>query len=398
MPHPSLSEPLVLPTPLSPQRTMDPYVHCWCGSGKKWKWCHKNRDKKPPVNYSDAVARLHTEFTKGYCSYPDINRSSCSGRIIRAHTVQRRGGLAAIAEDGHVISVKSAAQDLHKNHGIFIPRKVGVRSASTFFGFCNRHDTQLFRPAETGSATLSEEVCFLLAFRAISYELFNKQAQFRLVDALRDTDAGRPFEEQCQIQLAIQDHQEGIRRGVADTQRWKNQYDRIFLERRFDEHAFVGIELSEVLPVVGCGAFMPEFDFAGAPLQRISHGTAPHEHVTFNISVLNGRSVAVFGATERTGGPAAQFLRSFTNVRDDETADAVVRCAFEFIENTFFRPSWWNSLGQEAKDALIARMRSGLGWSGSEHETGCLQPDGYRYGPGLDVINRVASGSLNPGK
>ena len=370
---------------------MEPYVQCWCGSGKKWKWCHKDREKKPPVKYGESLARLHREFTKGYCSYPDVTESPCSNRIIRAHTVQRRGGLAAIAEDGHVISASSAAQDLQKNNGMFIPRRVGIRSASTFLGFCERHDTQLFRPAETGATTLSEEVCFLLGFRAISYELFSKQAQFRFVDALRDVDSGKPFEVQCEIQLGIQAHLEGIRRGVADTQRWKDQYDRIFRKGGFEEHAIVGIELSEVLPIVGCGAFMPEFDFEGNPLQRISHGTALHEHVTFNLSVLNGRTVAVFGSTERTRGPAEQFLRSFANVSDDESADAVIRCAFEFIENIFFRPSWWGSLSQKAKDALITRMRSGLGWSGIEHETGCLQPDGYRYGAGVEVINRIAS-------
>ena len=392
MSHPSLYKPFRSIEPLRPQRKMDPYAECWCRSGKKWKWCHKNRADASPTNVGEALARLRDRFTTGYCSFPKQANSPCSGRVIRAHTVQRRGGLAAVAEDGHVFSALSAAEDLAKNQGKFIPRKVGIRSASTFPGFCNRHDTELFRPAETGQVLLSDEVCFLLSFRAISYELFAKQAQFQLIHAMRDADSGKPFELQCDIQEFIHSHGEGIRRGLVDMQRWKNQYDSILLERSFREHEFAATEFSGVLPVVGCGAFMPECDFQGQPLQRISHGTELHEHVTFNLSVLDGKSVVVFGTTERAGGPARQLLNSFAGLDNQDKADAAIRCAFEFVGNIFFRPSWWQSLDDDAKNALIARLSSGSPFR-DERNFDCLRPDGFQLAAGVNVLNCVASPS-----
>ena len=339
----------------------------------------------------EQLARMHSEFAKGYCSHPDAASNTCSDRIIRAHTVQRRGGLAAIAENGHVISVKSAFHDLYKNAGKLAPSKVGVRSASTFMGFCNRHDTEMFRPVETQSVTLTPETCFLLGFRAISYERLAKQAALGAMEVQREADKGAPFDIQCQIQEYLHIYREGLVRGLADTKRWKAQYDEAFRERQFDICRFYGVEYSEVLPVVGCGGFHPEFDFDGIPLQKISRGAAPHEHVTFNLTVLNGRSVIVLGWIEGDSGPAAEFVLSFANVSASQKADAVIRLAFEHIENIFIRPAWWRDLTDDVRNASIDRMRSGLGLGGVERESLCLRPDGHVYTHGVEVVDEIKS-------
>jgi len=45
-------------------------------------------------------------------------------------------------------------------------------------------------------------------------------------------------------------------------------------------------------------------------------------------------------------------------------ANAAVRVAVEYIENTYGRPSWWNNLAQAHQDAVVASyftMRSTAG-------------------------------------
>ena len=279
MSHASLRAPFVPPAALRPQRKMQRNVHCWCASGKKWKQCHRDRESQAPVEPGERISQLYREFQKGYCSHPQAGSENCGHRIVRAHTVQLRGGLAAIAENGHVVSAKTGARDIFKNRGVFLPREVGVRSASTFMGFCDAHDNSMFRPVETRPVLLTWASCFLLGFRAISYELFAKRAALRSVNTMRDLDRGKPFEYQCELQQFLHIHEDGTKRGVSDCERWKKQYDTIFTKKRFEEYRFVGVVYSSILPVVGCGAFCPEYDFAGNPLQRISRGDAPHEHV-----------------------------------------------------------------------------------------------------------------------
>jgi hypothetical protein len=84
-------------------------------------------------------------------------------------TIQKEGGLRAIAENGHVISSKKGAFDIGRNDGGIIPVPDGIGNASTFPGFCNTHDA-MFSPAEQKIVPLSREVAFLLSYRAISLE------------------------------------------------------------------------------------------------------------------------------------------------------------------------------------------------------------------------------------
>ena len=183
----------------------------------------------------------------------------------------------------------------------------------------------------------------------------------------------------------------GARRGLSDTERWKLQYDAIFREQRFKDHRFLAVEFSEVLPVVGCGGFHPEYDFEGNALQKISRGNSPHEHVTFNLSVLNGKSVVVLGLTERTGGPAQEFLRSFMKLPDQEKPAASIRLGFEHIENMYVNPSWWTGLNEGSKNSLTKRISSGLGLRETDREAGCLRDDGHCYTPDVEVLATLNS-------
>lgn len=365
-PHPSLSAPFLEPQPIRPLETMDPYKPCWCGSGTKWKWCHKGREKRKRVNVGRLLAALREQFSEGYCSHPEASPQSCSQGIVRAHTIQRRGGLAEIAENGHVMSVKSGLDDIFENEGRIEPKLAGVRSASTFNGFCGTHDTALFRPVEVGGATLSAESVFLLTFRAIAYELFTKRAALRGVSTQREMDFGAPFFIQAAMQTHLHWSVEGMKRGLADLERWKTLYDMAYLQNDLSAFSIYAVEFDGVLPVVACGAFHPEVDLDGNQLQILSRGTAEFDHIAFNLTVLNGVSVAAFGWLGPNDGPTAAFVHSFRRLPDTEKSTAVIQLAFEHLENTYLRPSWWDSLPDEWRRFALSKFRSGIGLPGAE--------------------------------
>ena len=288
------------------------------------------------MNLGALHARMHREFNAGFCSHPEAGTDTCSERIVRAHTVQRRGGLAAIG--------RRRPRDFGRGprHGTCTGTRAGsflvglaCEVPPRLWGFCNRHDTEMFRAVETGAVRLNPQACFLLGFRAIAYEHYMKALQRRLMGLIRRTDAGLSFEEQCAIQQVAHAFEVGVLRGVEDCTRWKRQYDTMFREERLDGHRFVAVEYSDILPVVGCGAFHPEFDFDGNALQRIGHGDAHLEHVTFNLTALNDRSVMILGWTEGNQGPAEAFARSFRNLSDRQKPSATVQLAFEHMSNVF---------------------------------------------------------------
>jgi len=307
----------------------------------------------------------------GYCLHPKAGADTCGKRIIRAHSVQRKGGLAAVAEDGHVISPKLGFEDIAKNKGEIVPRLHGVRDVS-IMGYCDSHDDELFAPIEKAPIQLSKQSAFLLSFRAICYELFAKNAALEGVEIQRQQDKGAPFSVQWAIQQYLSDYREGIKRGLRDLNEWKGRYDAAYVSGNFDEFSFCAVMFSSDLPIVSCGAFHPEFDFAGNPLQAISRGDAMFEHVCFNLTVIDGKSVAVLGWTGDPDGPAEQFVNSFRALPKDAKANAAFHLACEHLENTYFRPSWWESQSDAAKEHLIQRFRSGMGVGGHERKADCL--------------------------
>ena len=120
----------------------------------------------PMLNPWEVDAARRRAYTKEYCLAPDAGISSCSGSIVKAHSVQ--GALVRrIARDGHVYGSVYSIENLQRNPGEIVPGLIGVNLATTFTGFCNLHDTKIFAPIEIGDFVAAPEQCFLLAYRAV---------------------------------------------------------------------------------------------------------------------------------------------------------------------------------------------------------------------------------------
>jgi hypothetical protein len=249
---------------------------------------------------------------------------------------------------------------MHEGGGLIEPQRVGVRHATTFNGFCNIHDGELFRPVEVGRPEISAQNVFLLTFRAIAYELFSKRAELKCIELQRQLDLGAPFERQAEIQTHLHYCSEGVKQGLADLERWKLLYDEAYRRDNWASFSVYAVEFDRILPVVACGAFYPEVDFSGATLQRLGHSIADFSCVAFNLTTINGHSVAAFGWLNADSGPTDAFVESFDDISDVDKAIAAIHLAFEHLENTCIRPSWWRELPAPAREFALRQFRSGL--------------------------------------
>lgn len=104
------------------------------------------------------------------------------------------------------------------------------------------------------------------------------------------------------------------------------------------------LRFDSILPIVASGAFHPEFDLQGNPLQRLGRDGANLEHITLNVTVFEGQTVMALGWIGNDDGPAKTFANSFARVADNRKADVLVRLLFAQTDNLFLRPSWWEAL------------------------------------------------------
>ncbi len=102
------------------------------------------------------------------CVYPNC---STGDPIIRAHSIQRARVLEKIAVDGHVYTFKSQPE------GISLCR-IGIRKATTFTGFCKKHDNNLFASIDFGDNLGFEPTdtsqIVALSLRSIACEYWKK--------------------------------------------------------------------------------------------------------------------------------------------------------------------------------------------------------------------------------
>ena len=157
---------------------------CSCGSGLKYKKCHlainnKIQNEKYISGRKLQLHKIQKLFDETL--YPEICiakelTNNCSDQIINAHTVTKSLSLNQIAKNGHVYGFKNKdIFDFSKNNGFTSLRKLGVRTASTFKGFCSYHDDKLFSCLEKQNFELLEEQSAVLLYRAFALELYKKK-------------------------------------------------------------------------------------------------------------------------------------------------------------------------------------------------------------------------------
>jgi len=334
---------------------------CWCGSGRKYKKCHLRREDDKPLNMGDAL-RAIKKADKKLCLYPSSETDECDGGIIKAHTIQRNGGLNQIAVDGHVYQFEVHLPDLSSGDESLGPKLIGIKKATTFTGFCNKHDTYVFKPIETQPVEDNKEHAFLLGYRSICRELYAKERQLDLIDITKQADRGKSFIEQVSIQKTMDIYSQGVKAGLEDIKYRKTNMDDILQSGTFDDVLFYNIRLNETPDFMCSGSILVEMDFEGNVLQGIEEFEKVDErldYISFSLIGTDEGGLASFSFLK--GNPLSiDFIRSLANLSDKLIPNALTRFTFEFFENVAVSPPWWDSLSEEKKDSLRNRKKEGI--------------------------------------
>jgi len=100
----------------------------------------------------------------GRCLAPGMN---CNDRAIQSHSIQNSQTLDLLVRDGHV---KALTKKIDKDTGPLIDfNDVGRNQATTFCGFCARHDSEIFKAIDTNVFRADDpEHLFLTSYRAVA--------------------------------------------------------------------------------------------------------------------------------------------------------------------------------------------------------------------------------------
>ena len=348
---------------------------CWCGSGIKFKRCHLRRDEQPPPTVQNIVDGVREAFSSKYCLHP--KKADCSGAIIKAHTVQRNGCLSKIAKGGKVYSIKANNfADIKNSNGIPNPKRISIGKASTFTGFCGRHDDSLFAPIEKLPFSGSQDHCFLLAYRALCIEVFAKRAAIEALPLLSSMDKGKPSHFQEQQRALVATARDGMKAGLKDCETIKAKYDAALVAGDHSGMNYFIVRLNETPDLMCSAALFPTNDFDGNELQALASPTATADHLTCSIiATTTGGAVVLTWLGNSLC--AEKFVKSLVKQTDPQLVQSIVRFVFEFFENNYLSPDWWDALPVATQLTIKNRIKKAADTT-AQRTADCLVDDGLK--------------------
>lgn len=319
---------------------------CWCDSGKKFKKCHLLRESEPPIPFPVLQNRLRKWTSIGRCLHPRASPSECT-KLIDAHTVQRSRVLKALTgPDRHVLTFHP---DYAQQAPLAGPSSVGWRGASTFTGFCGRHDNETFAPLESQDFIGSWQQSFLLGYRAVCHELYEKSGAVAAYENLRESiDRGHTEADQRTVQQSLAWMQEGFTKGLEDLQQVKSLMDEVLLSGDFSRTRVAVIEFSGPLCIATTAAMTPDVDFSGRQLQVLHDFEARIQWVSAAVDVTASGGAVVF-CWDAAADLATSFVESLLNLGPEQIMVILPQAIFFYLGNTYFAIDWWQNLSSKHK-------------------------------------------------
>jgi hypothetical protein len=336
------------------------YEPCWCGSGKKYKKCHRLREQENPYTLSQLQNLQRKVFwRKRGCMHPLASPSSCSGKVIDSHTIQRKGPLKQIIDDtGHLMHFES-----DPNNGEVKVSRIGWRKASIFPGYCSGHDTSLFAPIEKGEFSGEHWHCVLHAFRNVCNEMYRKQALIEFLEFQRTViDRGFDLDRQINVQLSITKSIEGQKKSLEENDSLRERFESAIIQRQFDTFDSKCYFFQGDIDVVSSSVFQCEFDFTGNKLLDMWDLNMDAEMLSHSVMNTEDGGAIIFVRLKDEQDPS-RVVDSFDKLPNEEKGDIFVQYCFVNCENTYFAEKWWVNLSLK-QQALINNYAKTLYYEG----------------------------------
>jgi len=295
--------------------------------------------KEPRQAFNDAIR--HGRKGLGVCLA--ATSGNCSGKIVRAHTIQR-AVMARHADAGHVYHLDTITE--HKTLNLI--HKVGVVKATTFPGFCNFHDTALFAPIENLPFMATAEQFHRFHLRAAAQALFDRK--YWAVGVRSEIIRRDPGQAKT--------HEGAIGASQADSPEAEREFLSCLKAVREGDFSVIDTRcwIGNTAPsIMGSELFAPRKDFCGKLVQNPK--ARSHAWVSLTITEVN-RSTLVLLSGRKNCPVFTALADSLEKVGMRGRSQAVASYALCQLCNMIILPAWHKSLSEWHRKTLSTMMRS----------------------------------------
>ena len=301
------------------------------------------------------LAEMKIIFSNKYCLIPGCRNM----HIIKAHTVQRKGGLAQIAENGKVYTFNGfnpefmrifRARDYlelgrssdYGNHFWPGPELKGINQVSTITAFCSEHDREIFAPIDMGTIVPTSEQIKLFALRCFSYELSRKSAASsdRANKSQKELAKGKGYDSM------IDGHSKASMIGAEVS---KQVFEDLYYGLKTNEPSldYILFTINSVPEIVCSFARFINMDICDDVDNLVRKRDL--QWITWSCFCKEGKGYILISWDHNHPQPRI-FIDSL--VRCTDLGNMLAMLSFYCAENVYFSPSWWDSLKTSKKIAI----------------------------------------------
>lgn len=298
-----------------------------------------------PLPHAALRSALHDAKEWKTCLHPEASPDACS-KIIGAHTVQRARTLERLVDRSRHVRTFYPFTPADELGNPALHRR-GWREASTFTGFCSKHDAATFQSIENDDEEPTTESAFLFSYRALCHELYQKLTVQQAIQSITDlADRGLSPVEQRAVRHTHAIASAGRDKAIYYLQRAKAFADRELLNRIYSAWQFRVLRFEGDLCLATSGTPTPNRDLSGASLQILHDPTSPVQHMHVSVASFRSTEVLVVIGWRREHGAPERLVHSLLSLRRELLGSYIAQYVFAHLENVYFAESWWERLSR----------------------------------------------------
>lgn len=324
--------------------------HCLCGSGKKFRDCHKvNLSFEKDINEYQLFSRIKKIKESKQCYCQDEH---CNDVLTFSHSIPR-SSLTNIADNGHVyrfdIPTPKDSQELVESYTLE-PVKKGINDVSCYYGFCNFHDTKVFYPIEREEIIPTETQLLLTRYRAITKEIYTKYEATKLIPITNSViDSKKTKEEKIKLAAFHAQFSSGTYRSLEEYYKELDKcHQGLFCNKKYNLEYLLYV-FDDNFPVHCCSFVNPVYSPHGTKINDYDDFGKDSEFFSLYSFYNKGKTHIIL--TWEKGSCIELFIKEFIERIKDNECNYIIQFIFAFSENHAFSIYWWNSL------SLIKRKR-----------------------------------------
>lgn len=283
--------------------------------------------------------------------------------LINAHSIQENGELSKIANE-----IKGKKQVLHFIQNIQTGKKelteIDITKASTFQGFCHKHD-QTFEPLDKKTYQSDLEQFFLYSFRAFAHSYHNTKsyqdyflkfvdntvsALEPLVKNLSSCLGSNLLDKLEKTELStINDEQNGNLE-LARFEKYRGHLIEYLKSNSYSKLDFLSYEINHICPIA-CASWMVMHINCDNSFMILNKESIPYYGFPIILSLLpvdNQKSILVLARFNIDNGSELIFnwLKDLKK-NHEEFEKEISKLIIENVENFYLSPNFWTNLSEE---------------------------------------------------